>query len=442
MSPQDTMTRDRTASDWGRLQGAHGCTAFLAGAGGCGLRGVAHLLLDAGWRVWGSDANGLSANDPLVRAGLQLIPDGSAPPPVSLSVRSAAVPEEHPGVQAALTSGGRSLLYAELLGELSRIRPVLAVAGSHGKTTTTAWIAWALRQAGVEVGYLVGAGVPQLERSADWGDPSLPLVLESCEYARSFHHLQPARVALLNVDAEHPDTYPGGYPEVLDSFAHFLSLMTAGGRVDAGPEAPDLASAAQGEWVAAPALDADIPLGLPGAHNRRNAAVVASVLRSFGLSDAQVQRGLAGFEGAARRLEYLGRWRGARLVSDYAHHPVEVAATLEAARERWPDSRIHAVFQPHQAQRFHAYRDQFAPSLDGADALVLLEIYRARDPRELKASVAELVPELRERRPGRALTLAQDFAAAQDALHDEVEEGEVVLFLGAGDVDRFARRLR
>lgn len=425
------------------LAGSAGRTAFLAGAGGCGVRGIADFLLAAGWQVWGSDQGGLASNDPLIRAGLQVLADGTAPPAVSLSVRSAAVPADHPGVQAACQAGARDLLYAEMLGEISRLRPVLAVAGSHGKSTTSAWLAWALREAGVEVGYLVGAGIPQLGASADWGDPRLPLILESCEYARSFHHLRPACVALLNVDAEHPDTYPGGLPEVMQAFEEFLAVLPESARIDAGPEAPaSLSGASEAAWQSCPSIPKDWQLGLPGEHNRKNAAVVAAVLRSFGLDEAAVRHGLAGFRGAARRMEEVGVWKGARLVSDYAHHPVEVAATLQAAKECWPEARVHAVFQPHQAQRFHAYRDQFAPSLDDADALILLEIYRARDPEELQASVAELEPELRARRSDRPLCLAQNFEVAERALTEQVSAGDVVLFLGAGDVDRFARRLR
>lgn len=433
----------RIASSLDALAGDAGRTAFLAGVGGCGLRGIADFLLAAGWQVWGSDRSALASNDPLIRAGLQPLADGVAPPSVSLCVRSAAVPAEQAGFEAAVQAGARPLLYAEMLGEISKLRPVLAVAGSHGKSTTTAWMAWALREAGVPVGYLVGAGIPQLGRSADWGDPNFPLLLESCEYARSFHHLHPARVALLNVDAEHPDTYPGGLPEVMQAFEEFLAQVRTDGWIDAGPEAPaSLAQASEVAWRKAPPVPADWALGLPGEHNRRNAAVVAAVLRSFDLEEDQVRQGLAGFRGAARRLEEVGAFQGATLVSDYAHHPVEVAATLQAAHERWPRARVHAVFQPHQAQRFHAYRDQFAPSLDEADALVLLEIYRARDPEELQASVAELEPELRARQPERPLCLARDFDAAACALTEEVQEGDVVLFLGAGDVDRFARRLR
>jgi UDP-N-acetylmuramate--alanine ligase len=423
------------------LAESNGRTAFLAGAGGCGMRGLAAFLLQSGWRVWGADQSGLASNDPLLQAGMAALPDGAAPPAVSLCIRSAAVPADQVACAAAATGGARNLLYAEMLGEISRLRPVLAVAGSHGKTTCTAWIAWALRRSGIPVGYLVGAQVPQLQGSAEWGDPSQPLILESCEYARSFHHLYPAQIALINVDAEHPDTYPGGLAEVEASFCQFLGNLQAGGQVLAGLEAPDLSASCAGAWKPVAALPEAAVIGLPGAHNRRNAALVAAVLRTFGLNKVDVSTALADFHGAARRLEELGSWQGATVISDYAHHPVEVEATLQATQERWAGRTLHVVFQPHQAQRFHAYREQFAPALDQADSLLLLEIYRTRDPAELKASVSELVPELRRRKPDRVLSLANDFAAGRSQLLARVNPGDVVLFLGAGDVDRFARRL-
>jgi len=424
------------------LAGEAGRSAVLVGAGGCGMRGVAAFLLQSGWQVWGVDTAGFASNDPLVAAGMHSCEQPSDLPEVSLCVRSAAVPVSDPSWQASLAAGARGLLYSEMLGEISRLRPVLAVAGSHGKSTCTAWLAWALREAGIEVGYLVGAPVPQLGASSAWGDPELPLLLESCEYARSFHHLRPARVALLNVDAEHPDTYPGGLPEVEAAFRYFLSRVSECGRIDAGPEAPDWADENAPSWQQAEELPADWLVGIPGRHNRLNAAMVAAVLRSFELSEDQVRHGIAGFRGAGRRFEQLGEWRGAQLVSDYAHHPVEVAATLQAAREQWPERRLHVVFQPHQAQRLHAYREQFAPSLDDADALLLLEVYRARDPADLQASTSELIPALQARRPQRSLQMASDFAEARRKLEAEVRDDDVVLFLGAGDVDRFARRIR
>jgi UDP-N-acetylmuramate--alanine ligase len=432
------------ASPLDRLAGPAGKRLALVGAGGCGMRGLARLFLEAGWEVYGQDARPFAEDDPLLAAGLKPWTPGPAPA-VSWVVRSAAVPAAEAHVQAATEAGARSLLYAEMLGEISRLRPVLAVAGSHGKTTCSAWIAYGMQLAGREVGWLVGAEVPQLPASARWGRAEEPLILESCEYARSFHHLTPAAVALTNIDAEHPDTYPGGLPEVEEAFAVFLGGTDGAGVVHAGPEAPDMAAATAARWTPCPELRPDTEVGLPGRHNRRNAALVAAVLQEQGLDEAQVRAALAGFGGAARRLETVGTLdapRGVTLVSDYAHHPVEVAATLQAARERWSGRRVVAVFQPHQAQRFHAYRELFAPSLDEADALLLLEIYRARDPEELRASVEELVPELEGRRPDRPLAQVRDFDAGRKLLRSWLREDDVLLALGAGDVDAFLRELR
>jgi len=187
-------------------------------------------------------------------------------------------------------------------------------------------------------------------------------------------------------------------------------------------------------------LPEDWEVGLPGLHNRRNGALVAEVLRALGLDDSEVRAALAEFRGCSRRLEEVGTRNGALVISDYAHHPVEISATLQAVCERWPGRRVFAVFQPHQAQRFHAYREQFAPALDLADRLLLLEIYRARDPEELRASVAELVPDLIRRR-ARPLAVVQEMESARAALDAWLDPGDVVLCLGAGDVDAFARGL-
>lgn len=421
------------------LAGAAGRTALLVGVNGTGMRGLARLLLQAGWTVFGADTRPPGPDDPLVLEGLKPW-QGSTASPVSWAVRSVAVPVTDPDFDAACTRGARAALYPEMLGLISRLRRVVAVAGSHGKSTTSAWIAFGLRRAGRQAGFLVGAPSEQLGGSSDWGDPAEPLILESCEYARSFHHLTPWSVALTNVDAEHPDTYPGGLPEVTEAFARFLGSCSAEGGVFASPEAPNLAASTGATWHAASALPADWKIGLSGAHNRRNGALVAAVLRGQGLTEPQVRAALAEFRGCARRLEEIGTRRGALIVSDYAHHPVEVSATIQAARERWPGRPIYAVFQPHQAQRFHAYREQFAPALDGADRLLLLEIYRARDPEELRASVAELVPELIRRR-ARALAVVQEMDSARSVLDAWLRPGDVVLCLGAGDVDAFARSL-
>jgi len=414
--------------------------AFLAGAGGTGMRGLARFLLALGWEVWGSDARGEEALDDLAALGLRPLDEGAIPPPAGFAIRSAAVPADAPAFRRAVEEGALALRYCEMLGRISRLRPVLAVAGTHGKTTCTAWIAFGLRRAGVRAGWLVGAEVPQLPASAGWGDPALPLVVESCEYDRSFLQLSPGHAALTNVEAEHPDTYPGGLPEVRAAFREFLARVPAGGTVFAGPEAPDLRAGLKAQWVEIPPLDESVPLGLPGRHNRRNAALVAGVLRSFRLDEAAVRGALREFRGASRRMEDLGEWRGARVVSDYAHHPTEIAATLQAMGEARPGRRIVAVLQPHQAARFRAYRDAFAPALAAAGAVILLPVFRARDPVHLEARVEELVPLLSARR-GRRVAVARDEEDAFRLLREAVRPGDLILCLGAGDVHELARRL-
>ncbi len=423
------------------LAGVNGKIAYLAGAGGCGMRGAAQWLISEGWEVWGADSAGWNSEDPLVVAGMK-VPSSENPfPPVSMAIRSAAVPSEDAGFQLALSSGAHAYSFPEFLGAVSHHRRFVAIAGSHGKTTVAAWIAYGLHRVGQDVGWLVGAEVPQLPGSSCWGAPGSPLIVESCEYDRSFLNLTPDQAVLLNVDAEHPDTYPGGLPEVQEAFEGFLATLPKTGKVFAGPEAPNLSESTRAVWQSVPPLDPGVPIGLAGIHNRRNGAVVAAVLADFGLQPREIQNALASFRGASRRMEIVGEWEGALIVSDYAHHPREVEATLQATREAWPEKRLVVVFQPHQAQRLHAYREQFAPSLDVADALLLLEVHRVRDPDEFQASVEELLPALEERFPGRPLAGPVEAIHVPRRLRELLTSDCIVLFLGAGDVDAIAREL-
>ncbi|MBC8369400.1 MAG: hypothetical protein H8E25_05340 [Planctomycetes bacterium] len=423
----------------------NGKAVVFVGVGGCGMRGLATFFLEAGWQVFGCDASPLAADDDLFALGLQWC-DSNDIPFASWVVRSAAVPEADEVFAKCVEATARPCLYAEFLGEISRIRPVLAVAGTHGKTTCTAWIAYGLREAGIEVGYLVGAKVPQLNSSSSWGDPALPLIIESCEYARSFHFLHPQKVALINVAAEHPDTYPGGLPEVRQSFADFLGNTEATGCVFAGPEAPDdLQKSTQADWYRCSSLSADTKLGLFGEHNRSNAALVAAVLNDFGLNDSQIAHALKSFKGAARRLELLKEVSvdggSIKLVSDYAHHPTEVSATINSAKERWPNASINVVFQPHQAQRFSDYRNLYAACLDQADMVAVLPIFRARDVESCQADSKDLLPDLIARHPQRLhhFDLQVEYSIEWTLAHSK--PGAVVLCLGAGDIDGYIRKI-
>jgi UDP-N-acetylmuramate--alanine ligase len=410
------------------------------------MRGLATFFLQSGWQVYGCDSKALPADDKLFSLGLVWC-EAETVVPTSWVVRSAAVPATDAVFSNCVAASARPSLYAEFLGEISKNRPVLAVAGTHGKTTCTSWIAYGLREAGVNVGYLVGAHVPQLGSSSEWGDPALPLIVESCEYARSFHYLRPHKVALINVAAEHPDTYPNGLPEVTESFATFISNTSETGCVFAGPEAPaELQQYTAAEWHDCPALEENVRLGLFGKHNRSNASLVASVLHDFGLSASQIQHALSTFTGAARRLELLrelsvGNGETIKLVSDYAHHPTEVAATIDAAKQRWPSSSVNVVFQPHQAQRFQDYRDLYASCLDAADMVALLPIFRARDVDSCIADSRDLLPDLDARFPQRLHFFADEIEQSIKWTLSNSQPGAVILCLGAGDIDGYIRKV-
>lgn len=425
----------------------NGKVVVFVGVGGCGMRGLATFFLQAGWQVHGCDAKPLSANDKLFELGLKWCQADDVPR-ASWVVRSAAVPDSDALFAQCVTATARPCLYAEFLGEISKIRTVIAVAGTHGKTTCTSWIAYGLRQAGIQVGYLVGAEVEQLGSSSDWGDPSLPLIVESCEYARSFHYLRPYKVALINVAAEHPDTYPGGLPEVVESFATFIANTSPEGAVFAGPEAPEkLQQHTDASWLPSPSLSEDVDVGLFGKHNRSNAALVAAVLHDFRLTDQQIKHALSTFKGAARRLEllkdlYLDAGGSIKLVSDYAHHPTEVRATINAAKERWPQAKINVVFQPHQAQRFQDYRDLYAACLDEADMVALLPIFRARDIASCTANSKDLLPDLDARYPQRLHNFCEEIEDSINWTLSNSTPGAVVLCLGAGDIDGYIRKVR
>lgn len=411
-------------------------SAHLVGVAGTGMRGLATLLLQNGWRVSGTDACPLPDDDPLLEDGLIWVePDAVCWDGEEVCVRSAAIPDRDPRIVAARAAGVEPCLYADMLGRLTETRPMLAVCGTHGKTTTTAWIAWALRASGIECGWLVGGHSPQLGDSAAWGDPSAPLIVESCEFNRSFHKLRPRWAALLNVDHDHVDTYPS-LASFEAAFEQFLRSVPSDGAVFAGPQAPRWSARFPSlPWHELPTLPQSVPVGLPGDYNRQNAALVAGVLRYFGVGESAIGDRLTGFEGTSRRFETLGALQGASVVSDYAHHPEAVSAVVATAREQTPNGKVWVVFQPHQASRFCRFLDRFAASLADADGVILLPVYRARDPEELLADIEDLASSLAADLP----VAVCDADGARQMVLAWAGPGDTVLCLGAGDIDRMVR---
>ncbi|MFV9504923.1 MAG: UDP-N-acetylmuramate--L-alanine ligase [Oscillochloridaceae bacterium umkhey_bin13] len=458
----------------------------IVGIAGAGMSAMAHLLLDQGHQVSGSDLAQNAQTAALTARGATIY-QGHDPAYVRGATQvlaTAAVRPEHVELAAARAAGVPVIGRATLWQAWSQQRPVLAVAGTHGKTTTSAMLALALRGAGVQAGYLIGAHVPDLGGSAAWGDPHAPLVIEADEYDRVFLALHPQVAIITNLEWDHPDIYPT--PEAYQAaFAQFASQVADPRRVlvcadDAGTQSLGLADAtlygieerlasdpvscrlAPLDWSAsgvqpngsrgvsfdlwhynrrrmAQQRVANLDLRVAGSHNVRNALAVLAACATLGLDLAAAARALSQFSGTARRFEIKGEAHGVLVIDDYAHHPTEVQATLAAARATYPERRLVAYLQPHTFSRTTALLEAWPEACRAADLLLVGAIYAAREQGDAEGLAQQLTAQFVA--AGVAARYAGTLAATVAALRATVQPGDLVLTLGAGDGYQVGERL-
>lgn len=428
----------------------------FVGVGGSGMSGYARAAHTLGAEVSGSDKV-LSPYLALLREEGVLDPSIShdaANVPAGADVEviySSAVPAENPERVAARERGLSERPRAELLAELTALRRTIAVAGAHGKTTTSSMIVHVLREQGLDpswlVGSSVGAGLPNSHWSAGAGEGWL--VVEADESDRSMLCLDVDIAVVTNVELDHHATF-ASLDELCETFREFL----AGAPQAVLWDRPDLRALREGPAVFydlhEPLTDehgstfawqgVEVSVSVPGIHNVLNATAALEVARLVGV-DATVA--ITSFNGAARRFQRLGRTAtGAEIVDDYAHHPTEVAATLSAARTLAP-KRLVAVFQPHLFSRTAMLAREFGAALAHADAIVLLDVYPARERAEDHPGVSglTLARSVAEQGDGRRVLWLPDFEVAERVLGDMLEAGDLCVVMGAGDVDSLARRL-
>ncbi len=439
----------------------------FVGVGGAGMSGLARLLTGSGGVVTGSDSSGGAVTDALLAEGCEVW-IGCQPARISgedgYVIRSAAVPPTDAEVQECVRRGFTSLLYAEAVGRLSEGRRTLAIAGTHGKTTTTGLLVCALRGAGLDPSHLIGGEAPQLGGNGHGGQ-SPEFVVEACEFNRSFHNLRPFGAAILNVDRDHFDCFPST-DELVDAFAGYLARVRPGGTAlveEAVPKAVlnslrndvRILTVGSGLWADIRAVDVSDQLGqfsfvpvllgrrlgrvqlsLSGRHNMQNALFALGLAHVAGADLDGVCRGLAAFTGVRRRFEMHTGPAGGLLVNDYAHHPAEIRAVLHTARRRFPGRRLLVAFQPHQFQRTLCLLSEFAEALTAADHVLVADIYGARESAEMRASVsaADLVQQVCAL--GGSCAAAGTVAAVPDAVRAARRSDDIVLLLGAGDIDQ------
>lgn len=449
-----------------------GLRVHMVGIGGCGMIGAAVMLRRLGAIVSGSDLTAFEGFGPLVHQDIRVSighREGQLDPNTDLVVVSAAIPDTNPEVQAARQCGIPIIKYAELLGYLMAHRSGVAIAGTHGKSTTTAMCAYAFREAGLKPSFLIGARSDQLGGHSGVG-VGRHLIVESCEFDRSFLHLHPESAAVLNVEADHLDCYRD-ILEIVGAFSQFVQQVQPDGLVVVNGEdrlAMEVAGSARArvetfgfttgtDWQAVE-LEADhgrvsfavkyrgevvlsTRLHIPGRHNVANALAAIALAHQAGADLEAVGHALSTFTGVTRRMTWRGQARGVTVIDDYAHHPTEIRVTIEAARDRYVPKRTWVIFQPHQYSRTRHLMDDFAGSFTMADEIVVPNVYGAREvpsAKDVQAS-EELVSKIRLH-GGNALYLPT-LKAVLEHVTEQVTDGDLVLTMGAGDVWKVADEL-
>jgi len=450
-------------------------TIHFVGIGGSGMSGIAEVLLNLGYRVQGSDLRAGAVTQWLAGLGAR-VTIGHAAANIAgadVVVASGAVPRDNPEVRAALQARIPVVARAEMLGELMRFRYSIAVAGTHGKTTTTSLIASILSEGGEDPTYVIGGRLKSAASNARLGAGRY-LVAEADESDASFTHLQPLIAIVTNIDNDHLSTHGGDFGLLKQSFVDFLHNLPFYGLAVLCADDGHLRSIVQevsrpilsygldagadvrGEELRpaglqthfqvrrAAAAPLAVTVNLAGVHNVRNALAAIAVATELDIDDQAILRALAGFQGIDRRLQHIGDVLTAvgrvSIVDDYAHHPTEVAVTLEAVRQGYAGRRVLLAFQPHRYTRTRDLIDDFGKALSGADALCVTEVYAAGEAAIPGADGRAICRAVRGRGQLEPLFVEKVEELAQ-ALKDVIRDGDVIVAMGAGNISAVAHAL-
>ena len=452
------------------------CIHFV-GIGGVGMGGIAEVLLNLGYDVSGSDLHENAVTRHLSELGAD-ITFGHAAENVKncdVVVVSSAVNQDNPEVVAANARRIPVVPRAEMLAELMRFRYGIAVAGTHGKTTTTSLIASVLAEGGVDPTFVIGGRLNSAGTHARLGEGRY-LVAEADESDASFMHLQPMMAVVTNIDADHMETYSGDFEVLRQTFVEFLHhlpfyglavlciddaevrallvritrpVLTYGLSEDADVRATDLKQTANRTQfsVVLPGENnqIDVTLNMPGQHNVLNALAAIAVAYEIGVENAAIARALDNFQGIGRRFQINGEYKIAQgkvlHIDDYGHHPREVAATIEAIRAGWPEHRLVVAFQPHRYSRTRDLFEDFTMVLSEVDALVLLEVYPAGESPIAGADGRTLARAIRVRGQVEPV-FVESIDDLADVLSGVLQDNDILLTLGAGNIGMAATKLK
>ena len=436
----------------------------FVGIGGIGMSGIAEVLLNLGYKVSGSDLRESDTTERLRGLGGEICIGHAAEnlTNVDVVVTSTAVQTDNPEVVEARHRMVPVIPRAEMLAELMRMKYGIAIAGTHGKTTTTSMVATVLTHAGIDPTIVIGGKLNTLGSNAKLGKGDF-LVAEADESDGSFLKLSPSIAVVTNIDADHLDYYLGGLEEIKDTFVEFINKIPFYGLAILCLEDRNIAEciprirkrfmtyglSSQADLRATHVkLDGfntsftahykgyrlgDISFSMPGAHNVLNALACTAVALELDVPFDKIQEGFAQFGGVGRRFTVKGEKNGIMVVDDYGHHPAEIRATLAAARNGWPERRLVVAFQPHRYSRTKELFNEFVTCFYDADVLVLTDIYAASE-QPIPGVTAERLAEEIRRHGQRDVSYVADRQTVPDHLAGVVKEGDIVITLGAGNI--------
>lgn len=472
MVKKPDLAQLRDEPSMGRIR----CIHFV-GIGGVGMGGIAEVMLNLGYDICGSDLNENTVTQRLSKLGAR-ISFGHAAENLhdcDVVVVSTAVQEDNPEVIAAHEQRIPVVPRAEMLAELMRFRYGIAVAGTHGKTTTTSLVASVLAEGGFDPTFVIGGRLNSAGTNARLGE-SHYLVAEADESDASFMHLQPMMALVTNIDADHMETYGGNFENLRQIFIEFLHhlpfyglailcvdddevrnvipqinrpIITYGFSEDADIRATNLKQERNKTFFSVAKADdknwLEITLNMPGEHNVLNALAAIAVANEIGVDAKAIQKALLNFEGIGRRFQINGEYQVGKAkvmhIDDYGHHPREVEATIQAIRQGWPDNRLVVAFQPHRYSRTRDLFEDFTAVLSTVDALVLLEVFSAGETVIAGADGRSLARAIRARGQVEPV-FVENIEDLATTLKGVLQDSDILLTLGAGSIGAAAHKLK
>ena len=408
------------------------------------MSGLARLLQNLGKTVTGSDLEDSPIIEKLRSENFEISIGQKAenlPENCEVVIRTLAARLDNPEIQEAQKRGIRILTYPEALGEFLRNKKLIAVAGTHGKTTTTGLIISGCLAAGEDIGCLIGTNLKLLDNQNSRLGKSDWFVIEACEYQRAFLNFDPQIIVVTNAEPDHLDYYKN-WEDYESAFVELVRKLPENGVLVANslePNLENIIAAAPNFFDASNVLN-NFQLKIPGQMNRQNAKLALVVGELLDLDSDKFLAGVGNFTGGERRFEFRGEFQGAQIFDDYAHHPTEIRATLEAAREKFPDRKITIVYQQHQLGRAQKFLQELGVSFLDADRVVIPNIYQVREEQNPEQiSGQDLADEIAK--SGVETIFTENFAKTLDWLRSNLQKDEIVLIAGAGDVFKISREL-